>query len=269
LQRPKPVGLLSGPFLDSPCPHLLRRTLCPASTSQIVNEAAKYRYRSGNEFDAGGVTIRTPYGAVGHGGHYHSQSPEAFFTHAAGLKVVVPRSPSQAKGLLLSSIFEPDPVLFMEPKWLYRTSVEEVPVGDYRIPLGEAEVIREGSDVTIVGWGAQLQILAKAADMAMEKDGISCEIIDLRTLTPWDEDAVCRSVEKTGRLVISHEAPQHGGFGAEISSTVQEKCFYHLQAPIQRICGLDTPFPLIFEKLYMPDHLKNYEAIVSSVNESC
>mmetsp|Transcript_5730 Transcript_5730/g.11372 ORF Transcript_5730/g.11372 Transcript_5730/m.11372 type:complete len:158 (-) Transcript_5730:178-651(-) len=157
----------------------------------------------------------------------------------------------------------------MEPKWLYRTSVEEVPVGDYRIPLGEAEVIREGSDVTIVGWGAQLQILAKAADMAMEKDGISCEIIDLRTLTPWDEDAVCRSVEKTGRLVISHEAPQHGGFGAEISSTVQEKCFYHLQAPIQRICGLDTPFPLIFEKLYMPDHLKNYEAIVSSVNESC
>lgn len=234
---------------------------------QIVNEAAKYRYRSGNEFDAGGLTIRTPYGAVGHGGLYHSQSPEAFFCHAPGIKVVVPRSPAQAKGLLLSSIYENDPVLFMEPKWLYRTAVEDVPVGEYTIPLGKGEIMREGTDVTVVGWGAQLKVLEAAIDMAKEKDGVSCELIDLRTLSPWDEDLVAQSVEKTGRLIISHEAPQHGGFGAEISSTIQERCFFHLQAPIQRICGYDTPFPLVFEKLYVPDHLKNYEAIISTVNE--
>eukprot|EP00954_Amorphochlora_amoebiformis_P027233 1384246-Amorphochlora_amoeboformis.AAC.1 len=167
---------------------------------QIVNEAAKYRYRSGNEFNTGGLTIRTPYGAVGHGGLYHSQSPEAFFCHAAGVKVVVPRSPSQAKGLLLSSIFSPDPVVFMEPKWLYRTSVEEVPLGDYRIPLDKAEVVREGMDVTLVGWGAQIKVLEAAADMARDKLAISCEIIDLRTLSPWDEDTVAMSVEKTGTL---------------------------------------------------------------------
>jgi len=236
---------------------------------QIVNEAAKYRYRSGNEFNSGGLTIRTPYGAVGHGGLYHSQSPEAYFCHSAGIKVVVPRSPAQAKGLLLSSIFAPDPVLFMEPKWLYRTAVEEVMEGDYRIPLDSAEVIREGTDVTVIGWGAQLQVLTKAADEAKANHGISCEIIDLRTLSPWDEDTVIESVEKTGRCVVSHEAPLQGGFGAEIASTIQEKCFYHLQAPIKRVCGYDTPFPLAFEKFYVPDHLKNYDAIVNVVEESC
>jgi len=236
---------------------------------QIVNEAAKYRYRSGNEFDAGGLTIRTPYGAVGHGGLYHSQSPEAFFCHSAGVKVVVPRSPAQAKGLLLSSIFEPDPVLFMEPKWLYRTAVEEVEEGDHRIPLGSAEVVREGTDVTIIGWGAQIHVLTQAAELAQERDGISCEIVDLRTLSPWDEDLVMKSVEKTGRCIVSHEAPLQGGFGAEIASTIQEKCFYHLQAPIARICGYDTPFPLAFEKLYVPDRWKNYDAIVRTVEQSC
>lgn len=236
---------------------------------QIVNEAAKYRYRSGNEFDSGRLTIRTPYGAVGHGGHYHSQSPEAFFCHAAGLKVVVPRSPVQAKGLLLASIRANDPVLFMEPKWLYRSAVEEVPTGDYTIPLGKGEVLREGSDVTVVGWGAQLRVLEDAIDMAEEKQGISCELIDLRTLSPWDEDLVAQSVEKTGRLVISHEAPYQGGFGGEISATIQERCFFSLEAPIQRVCGYDTPFPLIFEKLYVPDKNKNYEAIVRTIQDSC
>jgi len=228
---------------------------------QIVNEAAKYRYRSGNQFDVGGLTIRSPYGAVGHGGHYHSQSPEAYFCHTPGLKVVFPRDPIQAKGLLLSCIRDPNPVLFFEPKGLYRLSTAEVPDGDYQIPLGEAEIIREGSDVTLVGWGAQMKVLSQVADMAEEKEGISCEVIDLRTLLPWDTEAVEASVNKTGRLVVSHEAPITGGFGGEIVSRIQSRCFYQLEAPIERVCGYDVPFPLIFEKLYLPDVLRNFEAV--------
>lgn len=228
---------------------------------QIVNEAAKYRYRSGNQFDVGGLTIRAPYGAVGHGGLYHSQSPEAYFCHTPGLKVVVPRNPREAKGLLLASIRDPNPVVFLEPKAMYRASVGEVPVGDFTIPLGKADIMREGKHVTLVGWGAQLRILEQAADMAKERDNIDCEIIDLRTLAPWDYPTVAESVRKTGRLVISHEAPITCGFGAEISAKVQELSFDHLEAPIQRVCGFDTPFPLVFEKLYMPDVYKNYDAI--------
>jgi len=228
---------------------------------QIVNEAAKYRYRSGNQFNVGGLTIRTPYGAVGHGALYHSQSPEAYFCHTPGLKVVVPRSPRDAKGLLLASIRDPNPVIFLEPKSLYRAAVGEVPVGDFTLPLGVAEIMRQGTDVTIVGWGAQLRILEKAVQKAQDEEGISCELIDLRTLLPWDYKTVCESVKKTGRLIISHEAPVTAGLGAEIAQTVQEKCFLHLEAPITRVCGYDTPFPLAFEKLYVPDLLKNFDAI--------
>ncbi|KAL0742937.1 hypothetical protein Bca4012_084450 [Brassica carinata] len=190
---------------------------------QIVNEAAKFRYRSGNQFNCG-----APYGAVGHGGHYHSQSPEAFFCHVPGIKVVIPRSRREAKGLLLSSIRDPNPVVFSEPKWLFRQAVEEVPEHDYMIPLSEAEVIREGNDITLVGWGAQLT------------EGISCELIDLKTLLPWDKETVEASVKKTGRLLISHGAPVTGGFGAPQQSS-------NLEAPVSRVCGLDTPFPLVFE----------------------
>jgi len=228
---------------------------------QIVNEAAKYRYRSGNQFDCGGLTIRSPYGAIGHGGHYHSQSPEAYFTHTPGLKVVMPRDPIQAKGLLLSCIRDRNPCIFFEPKALYRGSVGDVPVGDYTIPLGKAEIVQPGTDVTVVGWGAQMNVLQKACDMANQELGASCELIDLRTLLPWDAETVVNSVKKTGRLVVSHEAPKTSGFGAEVAATLQEKCFLYLEAPIQRICGYDTPFPLIFEKFYVPDHLKNFEAI--------
>ncbi len=228
---------------------------------QIVNEAAKYRYRSGNQFHVGGLTIRAPYGAVGHGALYHSQSPEAYFCHTPGLKVVVPRNPREAKGLLLSSIRDPNPVVFLEPKGLYRSSVGDVPVGDFTIPLGQAEILREGSDVTLVGWGTQLRVLEAAADLAKEKDGISCEIIDLRTLLPWDSATVESSVNKTGRMIVSHEAPITSGFGAEIAARISNKCFYQLEAPIERVCGYDTPFPLVFERLYMPDVYKNYEAI--------
>lgn len=232
---------------------------------QIVNETAKFRYRSGNQFNVAGLVLRTPYGGGIAGGHYHSQSPEAYFAHTPGLKLVVPRDPYQAKGLLLAAIQCPDPVLFFEPKRLYRASVGEVPEGYYELPIGQAEVIQTGSDVTLLAWGAQMEIIQKAAALA-EKDGISCEIIDLRSILPWDSKTVAESVLKTGRLVVNHEAPLTGGFAAEVAATIQELCFLYLESPIERVCGLDTPYPLALEKEYMADHLKTYEAIKRSVN---
>jgi 2-oxoisovalerate dehydrogenase E1 component beta subunit len=232
---------------------------------QILNETAKFRYRSGGQFTCGTLTIRTPYGGGIAGGLYHSQSPEAFFAHIPGMKIVIPRNPYQAKGLLLASIRDDNPVLFMEPKRLYRASVGEVPDEDYELPLGKAEVVKEGTDITLLAWGAQMEILEKAAEMA-QNDGISCEIVDLRSILPWDAQTVSESVMKTGRLLINHEAPLTGGFASEIAATVQERCFLHLESPIQRVCGLDTPYPLAHEKEYMPDHLKTYEAIKRCVN---
>lgn len=234
---------------------------------QIVNESAKFRYRSGNEFNVGSLTIRTPYGGGIAGAHYHSQSPEAYFAHTPGLKLVVPRNAEQAKGLLLSAIRDPNPVIFFEPKRLYRASVGEVPEGEYTIEIGKAEVVKAGSDITLLAWGAQMEIMEKAVQMA-EQDGISVELIDLRTILPWDEQTVIDSVKKTGRLIINHEAPLTNGFGAEIAATIQEACFLHLEAPIIRVCGLDTPYPLALEKEYIPDHLKTYEAIKKAVGFS-
>ncbi len=227
---------------------------------QIVNETAKFRYRSGGQFSCGSLTIRTPYGGGIAGGHYHSQSPEAFFAHVPGLKVVIPRNPYQAKGLLLSSIEDPNPVLFMEPKRLYRAAVGDVPEEEYTLPLGKADVVKTGSDITLLAWGAQVEVIEKAASMA-EQDGISCEVIDLQSILPWDVETVCQSVFKTGRLLINHEAPMTGGFASEIAATIQQECFLYLEAPIARVTGLDTPYPLAHEKEYMPDHLKTYEAI--------
>jgi len=186
---------------------------------QIVNEAAKYRYRSGNEFNCGKLTIRSPYGAVGHGAHYHSQSPEAYFAHTPGLVVAMPRSPVQAKGLLLSCIRNNNPCLFFEPKILYRIAEEEVPLEDYEIPLMKAEVIKEGKDLTIVAYGVQTRHARMAAALA-EQEGISCEIIDMRTILPWDEKTVIESVQKTGRCIVTHEAPLTNGFGAELASKI-------------------------------------------------
>ncbi|KAI8890096.1 thiamine diphosphate-binding protein [Backusella circina FSU 941] len=218
---------------------------------QLVNEAAKYRYRSGNEFNVGGLTVRTPCSAVGHGGHYHSQSPEAYFAHAPGLKLVTPRSPIQAKGLLKQDKLD---FVFV--------SLEEVPVADYELPIGKAEVLKRGTDVTIVGYGSQIYTLENAVQLAEKRmPGLSCELIDLRTILPWDVDTIVESVRKTGRLVIAHEAPKTGGVGAEIASTVMEHCFLNLEAPIQRVCGWDTPFPLVFEKFYMPSMIRCYDAI--------
>ena len=232
---------------------------------QIVNEAAKFRYRSGDEFNCGGVIFRAPYGGGIDGGLYHSQSPEAYFCHTPGLKVVIPSNAYQAKGLLLAAIRDPDPVIFFEPKALYRASVGQVPEGDYELPLGIAEVSRQGSDITLLGWGAQMMQIDKAADLAAEQ-GISCEVIDLCSLLPWDRDSVAKSVTKTGRLLISHEAPLTGGFAGEIAATIQQHCFLSLEAPIARVTGLDTPFPLAHEKQYLPDYLKIFEAILATCN---
>lgn len=219
---------------------------------QIVNELAKMRYRTGNQYSAS-LVIRTPCGGGIHGGHYHSQSPEAQFLHTPGLVVVYPSGPYDAKGLLLSAIRCPDPVLFLEPKRIYRSLKEEVPAEEYTIPLGVAEVSRAGTDITIIGWGAQHQQNKAAAEELAAHHGISAEVLDLRTLNPLDIDAITASVCKTGRCLIAHEAPKTQGFGAELAAQISERCFLYLEAPVGRCCGLDTPFPHTLEGLYLPD----------------
>jgi 2-oxoisovalerate dehydrogenase E1 component beta subunit len=217
---------------------------------QIVNELAKYRYRSGGEYPAK-LVIRTPVGGGIRGGHYHSQHPEAHFIHVPGLKVVIPSNPYDAKGLLLASLDDPDPVLFFEPKRVYRAAKGEVPEGDYSVPLTSASVVREGDRVTVLAYGAMLYEALEAAHRAAEQ-GVECEVIDLRTLWPVDVFTVLESVKKTGRLVVVHEAPRTCGFGAELVSLVCEKAFYHLEAAPLRVTGFDTPFPYTLEMEYMP-----------------
>ena len=217
---------------------------------QIVSEAAKYRYRSGGEYSVP-MVVRTPYGGGIRGGHYHSQSPESLFIHVAGLKVVCPSNPYDAKGLLAASIRDPDPVIFFEPKRVYRAVKMEVPEDEYVVDLGTAKVVREGADVTVVAWGAMLlEALAAAANV--QRQGVSAEVIDLRTLWPLDLETIVRSVQKTGRVVIVHEAPKTCGFGAELISLINEKAFLHLQSPPIRVTGWDTPFPYTHENEYLP-----------------
>jgi len=217
---------------------------------QIVSEAAKYRYRSGGEYTCP-MVIRTPVGGGIRGGHYHSQSPESLFIHTAGLKVVCPSNPYDAKGLLLSAIRDEDPVLFFEPKRVYRAAKGDVPDGDYTVELGKAKVVREGASVTCVAWGAMLYEALAAAEEAAGS-GVDVEVIDLRTLWPIDIDTIVESVKKTGRLVVVHEAPKACGFGAEIIQLVTEKAFVHFEAPPVRVTGWDTPFPYTLENEYLP-----------------
>ena len=223
---------------------------------QLVNEAAKWRYREGATGGSiGGLVVRMPCGGVGHGALYHSQSPEVLFSHIPGLRVVMPRGPWQAKGLLLSAIMESnDPVIFMEPKMLYRAAVEQVPSEYYTIPLSEAEVVREGKDVTVVSYGAPMYTCLKAIE-ALENDakGKTVELIDLQTIYPWDRECVVKSVQKTGRAVVVHESMVNSGTGAEVSAIVQEKCFLQLEAPVQRCCGWSTHSGLIYERFNVPD----------------
>ena len=230
---------------------------------QLISEAARLRYRSAGEWWAP-ITVRAPCGGGIFGGQTHSQSAEALFTHVCGLKTVIPSNPYDAKGLLISAIEDDDPVVFLEPKRLYsgpfdgyperpavawaKHPLGEVPADYYRIPLGQAAVVRPGEDVTVLAYGTMVHVALAAA----AETGIDAEVIDLRTLRPIDIDAITASVEKTGRCVIVHEATRIGGFGAELSALVQEHCFYHLEAPIERVTGWDTPYPHAFEWQYFP-----------------
>ena len=220
------------------------------AVDQLVNEASKYRYRSGGEFSCP-MVVRVPVGGGIKGGHYHSQSPESIFVHTAGLKVVCPSNPFDAKGLLLASIRDNDPVLFFEPKRVYRALKMDVPEGDYVVPLSSAKVVREGDHVTLVAWGAML-LEAIAAAEEVKEQGVEAEVIDLRTLWPMDTDTVVESVKKTGRLVIVHEAAKACGLGAEMVAQICEQAFLHLEAPPRRVTGWDTPFPYTLENEYLP-----------------
>ncbi|HWN66696.1 MAG TPA: alpha-ketoacid dehydrogenase subunit beta [Haliangium sp.] len=229
---------------------------------QIVNELAKFRYRSGGQYPCP-VVIRTPVGGGIRGGHYHSQSPEALFIHTPGLKVVSPSNPFDAKGLLLACLRQNDPVLFLEPKRIYRASRGEVPGDDYTLELGQASVVRPGEHCTIIAYGSMTSIAEEAAGAA-EAQGISCEVIDLRTLMPFDIDTLVASVQKTGRAVVVHEAPRTCGFGAELVASICERAMEYLEAPIQRVTGFDTPFPYTLELEYLP----NADRVLGAVRET-
>lgn len=232
---------------------------------QIVNEMAKMRYRTAGQYTCP-MVVRTPYGGGIHGGMYHSQSPEAQFLHTPGLVIVMVSGPYDAKGLLLSAIRSNDPVIFFEPKRIYRAVKEEVPDEEYTVPLGKADVARLGSDITLIGWGAQHHQNMQAALDLREEQGIEVEVVNLRTLNPLDSNAIMTSVAKTGRCVVSHEAPLTQGFGAEIAAQVMERCFLQLEAPVRRCCGADTPFPHTLEAQYLPDSPRVKQAVLETLD---
>mgnify|MGYP000738757398 FL=1 len=239
---------------------------------QLISEAARLRYRSAGEFIAP-MTVRSPFGGGIFGGQTHSQSPEALFTHVAGLKTVIPCTPYDAKGLLISAIEDDDPVIFFEPKRIYngpfngyydkpvepwaKHEGSDVPDGYYTVPLGKARIVREGEAMTVVAYGTMIHV----AEAVCREKGIDAEIIDLRTLVPLDIGTVEKSVQKTGKCLIIHEATRTGGFGAELSALVQERCFYHLEAPIERVTGFDTPYPHSLEWAYFPGPVRIGEAV--------
>jgi len=239
---------------------------------QLVSEAARLRYRSGGEFTAP-ITVRSPFGGGIFGGQTHSQSPEALFTHVAGLKTVIPSTPHDAKGLLIAAIEDNDPVIFFEPKRIYNGPFDgyydrparswkghsdgQVPEGYYSIPLGKARTVREGSALTVLSYGTMIHV----AEAVCAEKGVDADIIDLRTLVPIDVEAVEKSVEKTGKCLVIHEATRTSGFGAELVALVQERCFYHLEAPVERVTGFDTPYPHSLEWAYFPGPVRIGEAI--------
>jgi len=226
---------------------------------QIVSEMAKLRWRSAGQY-ACPVIVRAPYGGGIKGGLYHSQSPEAYFCHTAGLKVVIPSTPSDAKGLLLAALEGEDPVIFLEPKRLYRTTKEDVAEGRFTTPLSKARVARAGDQVTVLAYGAMVPVATEAAEKAAERDW-SVEVIDLRTLVPLDSDTMLESVRRTGRAVILHEAPRTCGYGAELAAQIAEQALTSLQAPVLRVTGYDTPFPYTLEHSYLPDAPRVLRAI--------
>ncbi|HUL21419.1 MAG TPA: alpha-ketoacid dehydrogenase subunit beta [Thermodesulfobacteriota bacterium] len=229
---------------------------------QINNHLGRIRNRSRGRFTCP-LVIRVPYGGGIHAPEHHSDSPEAILAHIPGIKVVIPATPYEAKGLVLSSIRDPDPVIFMEPKRIYRAIREEVPEGDYTIPLGKARLVQEGKDVTVVAWGAMVREALNAAEQ-LKGDKIELEIIDLRTISPLDVETIITSIRKTGRGVIVHEAPKTCGLGAEIIALINEKAFLSLQAPVERVTGFDIPVPLMKTEHY---YLPNPKRIMTAVKK--
>lgn len=246
-----------------PVPEIQFEGFLGPAFDQIVNHAARYRNRSRGSVTIP-MTIRVPWGGGIHAPELHSDSPEAIYAHTPGLKVVIPSTPYDAKGLLLAAIRDPDPVIFFEPKQVYRKHREQVPEGDYTIPIGEARVVAEGADLTIITWGACVHICNEAMDHFPED--VSVELIDLRTIAPLDVETIVRSVEKTGRCVVVHEAPKTAGFGAEIATIIQEHCFLNLKAPVQRVAGFDVMVPYYkLEAQYLPDAKRVEEAVMQTL----
>lgn len=229
---------------------------------QINNHIGRIRNRSRGRFSCP-LVIRVPYGGGIHAPEHHSDSPEAILAHIPGIKVIIPSTPYEAKGLLISSIRDPDPVIFLEPKRIYRAIREEVPEGDFSIPLGKANLVQEGKDVTVVAWGAMVREVINAANRLRE-DKIEVEIIDLRTVSPLDSLTIADSIRKTGRGVILHEAPKTCGLDAEIIALMNEKAFFSLQAPIERVTGFDIPVPLLKSEHY---YLPNPERIIKAIKK--
>lgn len=266
------VAVGMGAYGLRPVPEIQFADYIYPGLDQLISEAARMRYRSAGEFIAP-LTVRAPFGGGIFGGQTHSQSPEALFTHVAGLKTVVPSTPHDAKGLLIAAIEDNDPVIFFEPKRIYNGPFDgyydrpakpwashpasKVPEGYYSIPLGKARIVREGSALTVLAYGTMIHV----AEAVLAEKGVDAEIIDLRTLVPLDMATVEKSVEKTGKCLIIHEATRTSGFGAELSALVQERCFYHLEAPIERVTGFDTPYPHSLEWAYFPGPVRIGEAV--------
>ncbi len=266
------VAVGMGAYGLRPVPEIQFADYIYPGLDQLVSEAARLRYRSAGEFTAP-ITVRSPFGGGIFGGQTHSQSPEALFTHVSGIKTVIPSTPHDAKGLLIAAIEDNDPVIFFEPKRIYngpfngyydkpvepwsRHPDGTVPEGYYRIPLGKARVVREGEAMTVLAYGTMVHV----AEAVLAEKGVDAEIIDLRTLVPLDIETIKASVEKTGKCLIVHEATRTSGFGAELSALVQERCFYHLEAPIERVTGFDTPYPHSLEWAYFPGPVRIGEAV--------
>jgi 2-oxoisovalerate dehydrogenase E1 component beta subunit len=266
------VAVGMGAYGLRPVPEIQFADYIYPALDQLVSEAARLRYRSAGDFTAP-ITVRSPFGGGIFGGQTHSQSPEGIFTHVSGIKTVIPSTPYDAKGLLIAAIEDNDPVLFFEPKRIYNGPFDgnwdkpaqnwskhpggEVPEDYYRIELGKAKVVREGADLTILAYGTMVHV----AQATVEAAGVDAEILDLRTLVPLDIDAIEASVKKTGRCMIVHEATRTGGFGAELSALVQERCFHHLEAPIERVTGFDTPYPHSLEWAYFPGPVRIGQAL--------
>jgi len=266
------VAVGMGAYGLRPVPEIQFADYIYPGLDQLISEAARLRYRSAAEFIAP-MTVRSPFGGGIFGGQTHSQSPESIFTHVSGLKTVIPSTPYDAKGLLISCIEDNDPVIFFEPKRIYNGPFDgyydkpakswkgfdaaQVPTDYYKIPLGKARTVREGEALTILAYGTMVHVVESVA----REKGVDAEILDLRTLVPLDIEAIETSVKKTGKCLIVHEATRTSGFGAELSAMVQERCFYHLEAPIERVTGFDTPYPHSLEWAYFPGPVRIGEAI--------